>query len=236
MKSVTPSPVVPWFGGVPKHWSIKPLGYLVSLSGGSTPSKDRADFWGGDLPWVSPKDMKRWVISDSEDHVAPAALAQTSLTLFEPPVVLIVVRGMILAHSVPVAVTARPVTINQDMKALLPGPLVTAPFLAYALRAAEPEFLSMAEAAGHGTQCLRTDLWQKLRVPVPPLIEQRTISAFLDRKTAEIDAVVAKKLRMVEVLREERQAVISRAVTRGLDASAPVKHSGMTWLGAVPAN
>jgi type I restriction enzyme S subunit len=73
-----------------------------------------------------------------------------------------------------------------------------------------------------------------LPVPVPPLAEQRAIAAFLDRKTAEIDAVIARKERLIALLQEERQALISRAVTRGLDAGAAVKDSGIPWLGEVP--
>ncbi len=71
-------------------------------------------------------------------------------------------------------------------------------------------------------------------VPVPPLAEQSTIAAFLDRKTAEIDAVIAKKERLIALLQEERQALISRAVTRGLDAGVAMKDSGIAWLGEVP--
>ena len=71
-------------------------------------------------------------------------------------------------------------------------------------------------------------------LPVPPLHEQRTIAAFLDRKTAEINAVVIKKDRMIALLREERQALISRVVTRGIDAGVPMKDSGFRWLGIVP--
>jgi type I restriction enzyme S subunit len=70
--------------------------------------------------------------------------------------------------------------------------------------------------------------------PVPPLEEQHLIAEFLDRKTVEIDAIVAKKERLIELLREERQSLISRAVTRGLDDSAPLKETGIRWLGKVP--
>lgn len=71
-------------------------------------------------------------------------------------------------------------------------------------------------------------------MPFPPLSEQRAIAAFLDRKTAQIDAVVAKKQRLIERLQEKRQALISHAVTKGLDPHAPMKDSGFPWLGEVP--
>jgi len=71
---------------------------------------------------------------------------------------------------------------------------------------------------------------------VPPLVEQRTIAAFLDRETARIDALIEKKRRQIELLHEKRAALISQAVTKGLDPNAPVKDSGIEWLGEVPAH
>ena len=71
-------------------------------------------------------------------------------------------------------------------------------------------------------------------VPVPPLAEQIQIAAFLDRETTKIDALVAEQRRLMELLKEKRQAVISYAVTRGLNSDAPMKPSGIEWLGDVP--
>ena len=70
-------------------------------------------------------------------------------------------------------------------------------------------------------------------MPVPPR-EERDISHFLDRETAKIDALVAEQQRLIELLKEKRQAVISHAVTKGLNPNAPLKPSGIEWLGDVP--
>ncbi|MEW6245826.1 MAG: restriction endonuclease subunit S [Nitrospirota bacterium] len=71
---------------------------------------------------------------------------------------------------------------------------------------------------------------------LPPQFEQRTIAAFLDRETAKIDALVAKKKRLIELLREKRTALITHAVTKGLDPTVPLKDSGVEWLGKIPAH
>ena len=76
----------------------------------------------------------------------------------------------------------------------------------------------------------------KFRLPLPPLKEQRAISAFLDRETAKIDGLVARKERLIELLQEKRTALITHAVTRGLDQNAPMKDSGVEWLGEIPAH
>ena len=72
--------------------------------------------------------------------------------------------------------------------------------------------------------------------PRRPQPEQRAIAAFLDRETARIDALVAKKERLIELLQEKRTALITRAVTKGLDPNVPMKDSGVEWLGEIPAH
>src|SRR5207302_4507206 len=99
--------------------SAKPLRQLVILRGGGTPSKSIPSFWEGKIPWISPKDMKIREINDAIDHISEEAMQESSAKLIESGAVLIVVRGMILAHTVPSAVLQVPASINQDMKALV---------------------------------------------------------------------------------------------------------------------
>lgn len=72
--------------------------------------------------------------------------------------------------------------------------------------------------------------------PIPPISEQRAIAAFLDRETARIDEVIEKKQRQIELLQEKRSALVSHVVTKGLDPNAPMKDSGIEWLGEIPAH
>ncbi len=83
---------------------------------------------------------------------------------------------------------------------------------------------------------LRVEKYTSALLPIPPLSEQRAIAAFLDRETAKIDALVAKKERLIELLQEKRTALISDAVTKGLDPDVPLKDSGVEWLGEIPAH
>jgi len=93
---------------------------------------------------------------------------------------------------------------------------------------------SMTGAAGQ--QRVSADFVANYQVPLPPLAEQRAITAFLDRETAKIDALVSKKERLIELLQEKRTALISHTVTKGLNPSAPMKDSGVEWLGEIPAH
>jgi type I restriction enzyme S subunit len=87
-----------------------------------------------------------------------------------------------------------------------------------------------------GIQNLDQSRYFETYAPYPPVEEQVSIAAFLDRETAKIDALVEAQRRLIELLKEKRQAVISHAVTKGLDPTAPMKDSGIEWLGEVPAH
>ena len=219
----------------PCDWEVKPLGYLFDSVGGATPSKNNQEYWEGRILWVSPKDMKSEVLEDSEDHISDSALAESRLALLPAGTVLVVVRGMILAHTIPVAITAVEATINQDMKGLFPRKGVMPKYLALLLRSVSPILFSTIEESGHGTRCLRLDLWRNILVAVPPQELQRQIVEFVSERSAQIDDLIAKKLRMIDLLHEKRQALISEAVTKGLDPYATMKDSGIDWLGQVPA-
>lgn len=111
-------------------------------------------------------------------------------------------------------------------------------FLDYLVRSDATTAYFKAFSAGVIDSRLRLypDVFGSLRCVLPPAPEQVAIAAFLDRETAKIDALVEEQRRLVELLKEKRQAVISHAVTKGLDPTVPMKDSGVEWLGEVPAH
>lgn len=109
-------------------------------------------------------------------------------------------------------------------------------YAAYVLQA--PLFVERVVSESKGVSfpaILETEM-STFEIPIPPPEEQRAIAAFIDRGTAKIDALVAKKERLIELLEEKRSAVNTRAVTKGLDADVPLKGSTVEWLGEVPSN
>lgn len=238
MKALREAPIaVPWLGILRADWPLVPLRFLVRFLSGGTPDKGNADFWsGGAIPWVSPKDMKVDRINDSEDHITVAALDGSSTQLVPVGSVLVVVRGMILAHTLPVAVTTGPVTINQDIKALVCGQRILPEFL-HAVLAGQAEWLlSQADSSAHGTKKLETEVLQRFEVPCPTLELQRRIVATMRAQAMGLDEVVAAKQRVIDLLAEKRKAIIATAITRGLDPKVKLRDSGVPWLGEIPAH
>jgi len=221
---------------VPAHWETRKLKHLVRIEGGGTPSKEVVSFWDGNIPWVSPKDMKRGIIIDSEDHISAEALKASATSLIPRGNLLVVVRSGILKHSFPVAVNDVPVTINQDMKALIPKGTVNSKFLYWYLVGMSHDILTACRNLGATVDSIDVELFSKYAVMVPPIEEQNDIVFFLDRQTAKLDQLVEKKQRLIDLLREKRQALITQAVTKGLDPNVPMKDSRIEWLGEVPAH
>ena len=227
---------VEWLGEVPVHWKVLPLKYLAEFSGGGTPSKENLDFWNGDIPWVSPKDMKTHRIRSAIDSITDSAIRQSSTKLLEKGALLMVVRSGILQHSIPVAINEVPVALNQDMKALRFSSPLLGEYAFYFVTGIQSNLLLEWSKEGATVESIEHEYLANTYFSCPPLEDRTAIIHFLDNETAKIDALTEKQQRLIELLKEKRQAVISHAVTKGLNPNAPMKDSRVEWLGEVPAH
>lgn len=175
----------------PEGWTFVALGNVGVWGSGGTPSKAQKKFWGkgdkNDIPWVSPKDMKVPFIGDAQDHLTPYAITSGAATTTPSGTILFVVRGMILAHSFPVALTVRDVAFNQDMRSILPHPAVDGRYLLRVLQHESLEILFAVQEATHGTLRLESSTLHQWPVPLPPLAEQLRIVRRLDEILGSLD-------------------------------------------------
>jgi type I restriction enzyme S subunit len=184
------------------EWRNITLGQVTDFLSGGTPSKDAPQYWGGTIPWVSAKDMKRFLLDDTEDHVTEDGAANGT-KLVPPDTVLLLARGMTLLNDVPICVVKRSMTFNQDVKALRPKPGVRNEFLPYLLLGNKERLLSLVDLAGHGTGRLNSDELKALDVVLPPEPEQRAIAYIL----GTLDDKIELNRRMNETLEAMARAL-----------------------------
>ena len=191
----------------PNNWEWVRFGEIGEIKGGGTPSKNNSAFWEGDIPWVSPKDMKVDYISKSELSISQDAVQNSSVTLISEESLLFVVRGMILAHTFPVAISKKEVTINQDMKAISTD-LYHPDFLIKMMQACSIRVLSLVDRSSHGTCKLVSDKLFSLVLPLPPLKEQLRISS-------EVDSFIndCEKLKKIIKATQQTQLHLADALT-----------------------
>jgi type I restriction enzyme S subunit len=206
-------------------YSTKILSECGQVIGGGTPSKQRQDFWNGNIPWVSAKEMKQLEIFDSKLKITKLGLAESSAKMLPANSVLFVVRGSILYKNVPIAINRVPCTINQDMKAIVPNDDLNVEYLAYMLLGANDQLKNMVEEAGNTAGKLPTPSWSALKIPVPPLDEQRRIVARIEELTSRAEE--ARKLRQKTIKQISTQFFhVRRKLFESLSLEWPIKHLG----------
>lgn len=135
-----------------------------------------------------------------------------------------------------VALAPRAGLCSADMYPIKPGPDLDARYLFYSMLGDGFYRYSLLESARVAMPKINREALGQCVLLMPPMAEQHRISSFLDRKTAAIDELIKKKERLIELLQEKRQALITQAVTKGLDSKVPMKESRTAWIGSVPAH
>ena len=182
-------------GLMPKDWTVERIGNLGAWGGGGTPRKSKREFWEGQIPWVSPKDMGTPIIYRTEDYITSQAVTENNLKVYDPGSVAVVFRSGILRHTFPVSTSTRPFTVNQDMKVLTTRKEVADRFALYLLRFLGPLVLQKATKVGTTVDSIDTGSFMELRVGLPPRVEQqqivRRINTVLD-SIEELRSEIAK--------------------------------------------
>ena len=225
---------VEWLGEVPEHWEVMSLRRCSSsVQTGGTPTSESpsTDFEQG-LVWFTPGDFGyTLLLTTSTRKISSKVVTSGEAKVFPPRSVLIVSIGATLGK---VGFAQEASSANQQINAVIPNERIDGYFLAYSLlvKTEVMRFLSNASTIG----IMNQEKTKDILVAVPSPEEQTQITDFLDRETAKIDELVAEQRRLMKLLKEKRSAVISHAVTKGLNPHAPMKPSGIEWLGDVPGH
>lgn len=224
---------VEWLGNIPLSWNVVSIKRQAQIFNGATPKSEVTDFWDGDISWITPADLGK----DKSPYIMSGARSITAAGYKSCGTNLVPRDSVILSSRAPIGtlgIAAQELCTNQGCKSLVTGKKLDSKFLFYVLLSSSTQL----NLLGRGTTFLEisADELGSYKISFPPTIDQRTIATFLDHETAKIDALIEKQERLIELLKEKRQAVISHAVTKGLNPNAPMKDSGVEWLGEVPAH
>ena len=216
---------VEWLGQVPQHWSLSRIKHAAHVIMGQSPTSDSCDENASGPPFLQGNaDFGR-------AYPTPQVFCSQPTKLARPNDLLLSVRAPVGECNI----ADQQYAIGRGLCALRPVNWRVTPGFFFRLLTSLTPLLD-AVATGSTYKAVSTDDVENAPIPHPPLTEQQCIAAFLDRETARIDALIAEQQRLIELLNEKRQAVISHAVTKGLDPNVPMKDSGVEWLGEVPAH
>jgi len=214
------------------HWTIRKATWLFSIGSGTTPSSEDTTYYNGDVPWITTSELRESVVVSTGKMVTEKALATySSLRLHPKGSVAVAMYGATIGR---LGILGRPATVNQACCVFSNPQGIDMRFWFYWLRMRRAYLVSLGY--GGGQPNLSQELLRAIRAAIPPETEQADIVSFLDGETAKIDALVEKKERLIELLQEKRIALITHAVTKGLDPNLPMKDSGIEWLGQIPAH
>lgn len=218
----------PWLGKIPSGWTVVPLKRVATLKTGLTPPTENQDNYEDDeteFSWVRPEDLNEngQAVNASKFLSASGWSLMRHIPAFSTLVCCIGTIGKL-------GYVERIVTTNQQITA---ASFTYAPKFNFYLLQSARKILEQT-ATGNVIQILNSERLSNVKFLFLPKEEAETIANFLDHETAKIDTLIEKQQQLIQLLKEKRQAVISHVVTKGLNSNAPMKDSGVEWLGEVP--
>jgi type I restriction enzyme S subunit len=217
---------VEWIGEIPKGWTLSSVKREYRFQTGWTPSTEKDEYFEGEHIWVNISDMRGRIIYDSAKHINDEATRISSMSI-SPTGSLLFAFKLSIGN---VAFAGRDLYTNEAIATFLLGQN-SLNFLYYAA----PIFITEnANENIYGAKLLNQQLISNARILIPPIDIQHRIANYLDDKCAQIDRAIARQQEVIEKLKEYKLSVITEAVTKGLNPDAPMKDSGIEWIGEIP--
>ncbi|MCX7097655.1 MAG: restriction endonuclease subunit S [Methylococcales bacterium] len=221
---------VEWIEKSPQHWKKDKIYRLAELiSSGGTPSSTNEGFYGGDIMWVQTGDLNNDFIYKSSKQITLEGLKNSSAKIFPKNTLLIAMYGATIGK---LGILTAEAATNQACCAIFVSKKMNIKFTFYLFMAMK-DYL-VFQSYGGGQPNISQEIIKQQYVYYPHFLEQQTIAEYLDQQCGKLDAIIAIKQQQIKTLDALRQSVIYQAVTKGLDASAPLVDSGVEWLGKIP--
>lgn len=219
---------IEWIGVIPSHWTLNKVKHNFSFKTGFTPTSGKTEYYeNGTHVWINISDLQEKDVHDSVNKLTDKAIED-----YKPE---IVPKGSLL-YSFKLSVgrvgfNTIDCYTNEAIFSIDPNGSANLNFFYYSL---PEQIIKNANENIYGAKILNQELIKNAVLVTPPPEEQTAIATYLDRKTAEIDELIADKKRLLELYEEEKTAIINQAVTKGINPDVPMKDSGIEWLGEIP--
>lgn len=227
---------IDWIDEIPKHWHPYKLKHIINeFIAGGTPKSSNEAFWSENndgIPWVAIGDMSdNEYVTSTNKSITREGLADKNLRILKKGTLIY----SIFASLGKTAILNIDATTNQAILGLITSNKIDNHYLKYYLNALQTTISSFSNE--NTQENLNTNIVKNMEIAIPiDLNEQQQIANYLDKKTAKIDATIAKNEELIELLEEKRVALINQVVTKGLDSDVPMKDSGVEWIGEIPEN
>lgn len=223
---------IQWIGKIPLEWMIVSTKFLFTIMSGATPESTKPQNWDGNIKWITPADYK------TKDIYVGDGRRNLSQTGFDSCSTNMVPKGSIIfskrAPIGSVAISSADLCTNQGCLSCITKGTTFVKFYYYVMSIATEQY----ELLGSGTTFkeISAQSFSNFMLPVPSYEEQLEISGYLDKKSTQVDTLVTNVQAQIQKLKAYKQSLITEVVTKGLRSTAPMKDSGIEWIGEIPTH
>lgn len=221
---------IEWIGEIPEGWEIRKIKNNFMIYAGATPKSEKAEYWDGGIPWITPADFKT-----TDKYVSYGRKSLTALGYDSCGTTLVPAGSIIFSKRAPVGsvvIAKNTLCTNQGCLACIPNDAVNSTYFYYCMSIFTEQFELVS--AGTTFKEIAASTFASFLLPCPPLSQQNEIVNFLDKESSRIDSMLSKTRSSIEEYKKLKQAVIAQAVTKGLRGNRETKDSKIEWLGQIP--
>lgn len=222
---------IEWIGEIPEGWEIRKIKNNFMIYAGATPKSEKAEYWDGGIPWITPADFKT-----TDKYVSYGRKSLTALGYDSCGTTLVPAGSIIFSKRAPVGsvvIAKNTLCTNQGCLACIPNDAVNGTYFYYCMSIFTEQFELVS--AGTTFKEIAASTFASFLLPCPPLSQQNEIVNFLDKESSRIDSMLSKTRSSIEEYKKLKQAVITQAVTKGVRGEREMKDSGVEWIGEIPA-
>ena len=221
---------IEWIGEIPEGWEIRKIKNNFMIYAGATPKSEKAEYWDGGIPWITPADFKT-----TDKYVSYGRKSLTALGYDSCGTTLVPAGSIIFSKRAPVGsvvIAKNTLCTNQGCLACIPNDAVNSTYFYYCMSIFTEQFELVS--AGTTFKEIAASTFASFLLPCPPLSQQNEIVNFLNKESSRIDSMLSKTRSSIEEYKKLKQAVITQAVTKGVRGEREMKDSGVEWIGMVP--